>query len=156
MPQWKSHRDRSSSWSMWPCNEIEYLGGLEIHRRPPILTFQTTRVSLLAWVPRSANWETIVHSSIVYGWKLFEGEIYPNIVTFSQFSWWAIRELITFIQLNILHICAPFYSEVCGRLWGSPPTVLHFGPKRDYITGSLFKQARYQIVIFVLYYNVIE
>ena len=39
---------------------------------------------------------------------------------------------------------------------GSPPTGLHFGPKRDYITGSLFKQAGYKIVICVLHYIVIE
>ena len=33
----------------------------------------------------------------------------------------------------------------------SAPTGLHFGPKNDYIPGSLFKEARYEIVFCVLY-----
>ena len=41
-------------------------------------------------------------------------------------------------------------------LRGFPPAGLHFGPKRDYITRSLFKQAKYTIVFCVLYYYVIE
>ena len=41
-------------------------------------------------------------------------------------------------------------------LRGSPPAGVHFGPKRDYITGSLFKQASYKIVICILYFYFIE
>ena len=33
---------------------------------------------------------------------------------------------------------------------------LHFGPEKDYIPGSLFKEARFKIVFCVLYYIVIE
>ena len=42
-----------------------------------------------------------------------------------------------------------WFHKYCIR--GSPPTGLHFGHKRNYITGLLFKQARYRIVICVLY-----
>ena len=35
-------------------------------------------------------------------------------------------------------------------------TGAHFGPKKGYILGSLFKQARYKIVICALLYSVIE
>ena len=37
-------------------------------------------------------------------------------------------------------------------LGGPPPTGLHFGPEKDYIPGSMFKEARYKIVFCVLYY----
>ena len=40
--------------------------------------------------------------------------------------------------------------------WGSPPNGAHFGPKKGYIPGSLFKQARYNIVICAILYRVIE
>ena len=40
-------------------------------------------------------------------------------------------------------------STSCS-LRGSPLTGLHFGPEKDYITGSLLKKATYKVVICVL------
>ena len=47
-------------------------------------------------------------------------------------------------------------AEGKNRVRGSPPTGLHFGPEKDYIPGSLFKEARYKIEFCVVYYIVIE
>ena len=38
----------------------------------------------------------------------------------------------------------------------SPPTGAHFGPKKGYMLGSIFKQARCKIVICVLYNSIVE
>ena len=38
-------------------------------------------------------------------------------------------------------------------IYEAPLTEAHCGPKKDYISGSLFKQARCKIVICVLYYS---
>ena len=80
------------------------------------------------------SWPTNLNQSIYYGqsWLVVQG-----------FLWRFVNSSLTAIMAWFL-------------IWGSPPTGLHFGPKRDYITGSLFKQARYKIVICVLYYYVIE
>ena len=39
---------------------------------------------------------------------------------------------------------------------GSPPTGAHFGPKKGYMLGSLFKQAKCKIAICVFYNSVVE
>ena len=59
-----------------------------------------------------------------------------------------------YIIIN-LNVMKTFLSQRAS-LRGSPPTGAHFGPKKGYMLGSLFKQARCKIVICVLYNSVVE
>ena len=59
----------------------------------------------------------------------------------------------TIIEFDI-RIREQIVASITKPIWGSPPTGAHFGSKKGYISGSLFKQA--DVKLSLVYYKIVS